>query len=131
MFVVSSYPWTRLLIPQQLAGFQVSTTFVLVCMDTPVDSTATSWFPSVYNVLVSMDTPVDSTATSWFPSVYNVLVSMDTPVDSTATSWFPNVYNFHSHTFNTQRWFASKNRISAETCLPIRFLETGLHVIIF
>jgi hypothetical protein len=26
-------------------------------------------------------------------------------------------------TFNTQRWFMSKNRISAETCLPIRFLE--------
>jgi hypothetical protein len=29
--------------------------------------------------------------------------------------------------FNTQRCFVSKNRISAETCLPTRFLETGLH----
>jgi hypothetical protein len=27
--------------------------------------------------------------------------------------------------FNTQRWFVSKNRISAETCLPIRFLGTA------
>jgi hypothetical protein len=27
--------------------------------------------------------------------------------------------------FNTQRWFVFKNRISAETCLPIRFLETA------
>jgi hypothetical protein len=28
-------------------------------------------------------------------------------------------------TFNTQRWFVSNNRISAETCLPSRFLETA------
>jgi hypothetical protein len=27
--------------------------------------------------------------------------------------------------FNTQGWFVSKNRISAATCLPIRFLETS------
>jgi hypothetical protein len=27
--------------------------------------------------------------------------------------------------FSTQRWFVSKNRIAAETCLPIRSLETA------
>jgi hypothetical protein len=30
-----------------------------------------------------------------------------------------------THLFNTQRWFLSKNHISEETCLPIRFLETA------
>jgi hypothetical protein len=60
MFVAWSYPWTRLLVPQQRTGFQE--------------------------------------------------------------------YNFHTRIhgqvlFNTQRWFVSKNRISADTCLPIRFLE--------
>jgi hypothetical protein len=27
-------------------------------------------------------------------------------------------------TFDTQRWFVSKNRISTEKCLPIGFIET-------
>jgi hypothetical protein len=43
-----------------------------------------------------------------------LLVSKDTAVDSTATSWF-----------------VSKNCISAETCLPTHFLETGIHVTIY
>jgi hypothetical protein len=30
-----------------------------------------------------------------------------------------------THLFNTQLWFVSKNRISIETCLPVRFLETA------
>jgi hypothetical protein len=37
---------------------------------------------------------------------------------------FPFAYPWRS-LFNTQRWFVCKNRISAEKCLPIRFLETG------
>jgi hypothetical protein len=40
-------PWTRLLIPEHRAGFQESRPFILVPMDTPVDSTAPSWFPRV------------------------------------------------------------------------------------
>jgi hypothetical protein len=39
---------------------------------------------------------------------------------------FPQVYSFSfsypwTHLFHTQRWFLSKNRISTETCLLIRF----------
>jgi hypothetical protein len=49
-------------------------------------------------------------------------------VASTATSCFPRVYLPFPYPwtrlFNTQRWFVSKDRISAETCLPVRFAET-------
>jgi hypothetical protein len=60
----------------------------------------------------------------------SIFVSMDTLVTSTATRCFPRVYSFLSlypwtRLFNTQRWFVSKNCISEETCLPIRFLETA------
>jgi hypothetical protein len=56
--------------------------------------------------------------------------SMETRVTCAATLWFPKVYNFHfsypwTRLVNTQQWFVSENRISAETCLPIRFLGTA------
>jgi hypothetical protein len=132
MSVECSYPWTRLWVPQQQAAFQESTPFILVYTDTPVGSTATSCFPRVYtfhsrihghscwfhsNELLSKSLHL-SFSYPWTPLLIpqqqaafqesSILVSMDT--------------------FNTQRWFVSKNRISAGTCLPTRFLETSLHV---
>jgi hypothetical protein len=49
----------------------------------------------------------------------------DDPVSKSLQLPFPYPW---TRLFNTQRWFESKNRISAATCSPIRFLETGLHV---
>jgi hypothetical protein len=49
MFVAWSYPWTRLLVPQQRSGFHESTTSTFVSEGTPVSSAATIWFPRVCN----------------------------------------------------------------------------------
>jgi hypothetical protein len=54
MFVACSYLWRRLWIPQQRDVFQEPTNFLLVSMDTPVVSTATSWF--VFKNRISADT---------------------------------------------------------------------------
>jgi hypothetical protein len=142
-----SYQWTSLLILQQRADFQESTTSILVSMDTPVDSTETSWFPGVYNfhsrnhgqaywfysnelVSKSLQLPFSYPWTSLLilqqragfqESTTSILVSMDTPVDSTATSWFPRVYNFHSRNHGQAYWFYSNELISKSLQLPFSY----------